>query len=97
MINPLIRYLSPFLAFMNFICLIILLKLQVPVIYIYMCFLSFCVCRIGFVTQDDLLFPQLTVKETLIFAAQLRLPRTMTSLEKIMRAETVLKDLGLER
>ena len=57
----------------------------------------FLPCRIGFVTQDDLLFPQLTVKETLMFAAQLRLPRTMTFEEKIMRAETVLKDLGLER
>ncbi|KAH7421437.1 hypothetical protein KP509_13G057300 [Ceratopteris richardii] len=53
--------------------------------------------RIGFVTQDDLLFPQLTVKETLIFAAQLRLPRSMTSEQKVERAEIVIKDLGLER
>ncbi|CAA6661534.1 unnamed protein product [Spirodela intermedia] len=30
--------------------------------------------RIGFVTQDDILFPQLTVQETLVFAAFLRLP-----------------------
>ncbi|MCO5597653.1 hypothetical protein L7F22_051734 [Adiantum nelumboides] len=53
--------------------------------------------RIGFVTQDDILFPQLTVRETLIFAAQLRLPRSMTSEQKVVRAETVIKDLGLER
>eukprot|EP00250_Pteridium_aquilinum_P007828 c17471_g1_i1 orf=114-2393(+) len=53
--------------------------------------------RIGFVTQDDLLYPKLTVKETLIFAAQLRLPRSMKFEQKIMRAETVIKDLGLER
>lgn len=54
-------------------------------------------CRIGFVTQDDLLFPQLTVKDTLIFAALLRLPRSMMFEQKIKRAETVIKDLGLER
>ncbi|XWS11388.1 hypothetical protein CRYUN_Cryun38cG0079600 [Craigia yunnanensis] len=31
--------------------------------------------RIGYVTQDDILLPQLTVEETLVFSAFLRLPR----------------------
>eukprot|EP01018_Ginkgo_biloba_P037625 Gb_00289 [translate_table: standard] len=53
--------------------------------------------RIGFVTQDDVLFPQLTVQESLVFAALLRLPNTMSRQQKILRAETVLADLGLER
>ncbi|KAG9448529.1 hypothetical protein H6P81_008494 [Aristolochia fimbriata] len=53
--------------------------------------------RIGFVTQDDILFPQLTVEETLIFAAFLRLPRDMSRRQKYSRVETVLKELGLER
>ncbi|XP_068641012.1 ABC transporter G family member 26-like [Aristolochia californica] len=53
--------------------------------------------RIGFVTQDDILFPQLTVEETLIFAAFLRLPRDMSRRQKYTRVETVLKELGLER
>ncbi|KAL2633890.1 hypothetical protein R1flu_005369 [Riccia fluitans] len=51
--------------------------------------------RIGFVTQDDVLFPVLTVRETLVFAALLRLK--MSHGEKICRAETVLRELGLER
>ncbi|XP_058114220.1 ABC transporter G family member 26 [Magnolia sinica] len=53
--------------------------------------------RIGFVTQDDVLFPQLTVEETLIFAAFLRLPGDMTRQQKYLRAETIMKELGLER
>ncbi|CAD6336343.1 unnamed protein product [Miscanthus lutarioriparius] len=38
--------------------------------------------RIGFVTQDDVLFPQLTVEETLVFAAFLRLPACMSKQQK---------------
>ncbi|KAB2609616.1 ABC transporter G family member 26 [Pyrus ussuriensis x Pyrus communis] len=53
--------------------------------------------RIGFVTQDDVLFPQLTVEETLVFAAFLRLPSTMTRQEKYARVEMIVKELGLER
>ncbi|XP_043691070.1 ABC transporter G family member 26 [Telopea speciosissima] len=52
--------------------------------------------RIGFVTQDDLLFPQLTVEETLIFAAFLRLPSNMTQQQKHSRVEMIVKELGLE-
>lgn len=39
--------------------------------------------RTGFVTQDDVLFPHLTVKETLVYAALLRLPSTFTRQEKV--------------
>ncbi|XP_075489931.1 ABC transporter G family member 22-like isoform X2 [Primulina tabacum] len=53
--------------------------------------------RIGFVTQDDILFPNLTVRETLTYAARLRLPRTLTKDEKDKRAMDVIQELGLER
>ncbi|XP_039113860.1 ABC transporter G family member 22-like isoform X2 [Dioscorea cayenensis subsp. rotundata] len=53
--------------------------------------------RIGFVTQDDVLFPHLTVKETLTYAALLRLPKTMTKQQKKERALDVIFELGLER
>ncbi|EOA25273.1 hypothetical protein CARUB_v10018588mg [Capsella rubella] len=53
--------------------------------------------RIGFVTQDDVLFPHLTVKETLTYTARLRLPKTLTTQEKEQRAVSVIQELGLER
>ncbi|GAB2230039.1 hypothetical protein Droror1_Dr00014295 [Drosera rotundifolia] len=53
--------------------------------------------RIGFVTQDDVLFPQLTVEETLLFAAYLRLPKSMSTKEKYERVQLIIKELGLER
>ncbi|KAL8033353.1 hypothetical protein ABFX02_13G155000 [Erythranthe guttata] len=53
--------------------------------------------RIGFVTQDDVLFPQLTVEETLVFAASLRLPSRMSVRQKYERVEMIVKELGLER
>ncbi|KAL6562490.1 ABC transporter G member 26 [Orobanche gracilis] len=53
--------------------------------------------RIGFVTQDDVLFPQLTVEDTLVFAAFLRLPSRMSRRQKYERVELIVKELGLER
>ncbi|CAK9145081.1 unnamed protein product [Ilex paraguariensis] len=53
--------------------------------------------RIGFVTQDDVLFPQLTVEETMVFAAFLRLPSSMSRRQKHERVEMIVKELGLER
>ncbi|RLN39168.1 ABC transporter G family member 22-like isoform X1 [Panicum miliaceum] len=53
--------------------------------------------RIGFVTQDDVLFTHLTVKETLTYTALLRLPRTMTRQQKKERAMDIIYELGLER
>lgn len=53
--------------------------------------------RIGFVTQDDVLFPHLTVKETITYAALLKLPKTLTKQEKEKQAADVIRELGLER
>ncbi|KAG6505904.1 ABC transporter G family member 22-like [Zingiber officinale] len=53
--------------------------------------------RIGFVTQDDVLFAHLTVRETLTYAALLRLPKTMTRRQKEERAMNVITELGLQR
>ncbi|KAI3706587.1 hypothetical protein L6452_24427 [Arctium lappa] len=58
---------------------------------------KFLKSRIGFVTQDDVLFPHLTVKETITYAALLRLPKTLTKQEKEKRAGDVIGELGLER
>ncbi|KAJ6316547.1 hypothetical protein OIU78_019764 [Salix suchowensis] len=58
---------------------------------------KFLKSRIGFVTQDDVLFPHLTVKETLTYAALLRLPKTLTKEQKQKRAIDVISELGLER
>ncbi|KAJ8563005.1 hypothetical protein K7X08_031457 [Anisodus acutangulus] len=53
--------------------------------------------KIGFVTQDDVLYPHLTVLETLTYAALLRLPNKLTNREKIEQAELVIMELGLTR
>lgn len=53
--------------------------------------------RIGFVMQDDVLFPHLTVRETLTYTALLRLPSTLTKHQKEQRAQEVVSELGLER
>ncbi|XP_040967544.1 ABC transporter G family member 22 isoform X2 [Gossypium hirsutum] len=58
---------------------------------------KFLKSRIGFVTQDDVLFPHLTVKETLTYAALLRLPMTLTKQQKEKRALDVIYELGLDR
>lgn len=52
---------------------------------------------IGFVTQDDILLPHLTVTETLVFTALLRLPNTLTKQEKVAQAEAVISHLGLTK
>ncbi|KAI5080938.1 hypothetical protein GOP47_0004121 [Adiantum capillus-veneris] len=53
--------------------------------------------RIGFVMQDDVLYPHLTVKETLMYAALLRLPKKLSKKERMERAMEVVYELGLER
>ncbi|XP_038899018.1 ABC transporter G family member 25 [Benincasa hispida] len=53
--------------------------------------------RTGFVTQDDVLYPHLTVRETLIFCSLLRLPLTLSKQEKIAVAESVIAELGLTK
>lgn len=41
--------------------------------------------RTGFVTQDDVLFPHLTARETLVYAAMLRLPRSLSLQDKVLK------------
>ncbi|KAG8742395.1 hypothetical protein FRC10_001577 [Ceratobasidium sp. 414] len=53
--------------------------------------------QVAFVEQeDDYHLPALTVRETLRYAAILRLPRKMSRKHKIARAEEVMKMLGLD-
>ncbi|QCE09895.1 ABC transporter G family member 9-like [Vigna unguiculata] len=51
----------------------------------------------GFVTQDDVLYPHLTVLETLVFTALLRLPNSVTKEKKVEHAKGVIDQLGLTR
>ena len=51
----------------------------------------------AYVMQEDLLFPMLTVEETLNYAAELRLPGTLTAAKKKARVETLIDQLGLRR
>jgi len=47
--------------------------------------------------QEDTLLGNLTPKELITYAAQLRLPRSMSRKQKKQRVEAVLSTLGLER
>ncbi|CAM6030712.1 unnamed protein product [Sphagnum balticum] len=49
----------------------------------------------AYVMQDDLLFPMLTVKETLMFSALFRMPRTQSTAKKRARVMQLLDQLGL--
>ncbi|XP_062088742.1 ABC transporter G family member 9-like [Humulus lupulus] len=51
----------------------------------------------GFVPQIDVFLPHLTVSETLVFAALLRMPNTFSRAEKIAIAEDVISQLGLTK
>ncbi|KAH0735996.1 hypothetical protein KY285_011703 [Solanum tuberosum] len=52
---------------------------------------------IGFVTQDDVLYPHLTVYETLVFTALLRLPKTYSVVEKTAHCDAIIPQLGLTK
>ncbi|XP_010259980.1 PREDICTED: ABC transporter G family member 6-like [Nelumbo nucifera] len=49
----------------------------------------------AYVMQDDLLFPMLTVQETLMFSAEFRLPRTLDKSKKKARVQALIDQLGL--
>ncbi|CAI7899057.1 unnamed protein product, partial [Closterium sp. NIES-54] len=53
--------------------------------------------KLGFVTQDDIFFPHLTVRETLMYAAVLRLPKELSWAEKVQRADETITELGLDK
>jgi len=52
-------------------------------------------CDVAFVKQDDLFYSQMTVRETLMFAARLRLPRTTSLAQKTTFVETLMNKLNL--
>lgn len=49
----------------------------------------------GYVVQDDLLFGNLTVEETLQYSAKLRLPADVSAEERVARVEDAMRQLGL--
>nr|DAD25982.1 TPA_asm: hypothetical protein HUJ06_027450 [Nelumbo nucifera] len=49
----------------------------------------------AYVMQDDLLFPMLTVEETLMFSAEFRLPRELSKSKKKARVQALIEQLGL--
>ena len=49
----------------------------------------------GYVMQEDALFPLLTVQETLMYSARLRLPASVSLAEKTRRVEAIMQELGL--
>ncbi|KAL4323253.1 hypothetical protein GQ457_11G007620 [Hibiscus cannabinus] len=49
----------------------------------------------AYVMQDDLLFPMLTVEETLMFSAEFRLPRSVSKRKKKERVRALIDQLGL--
>ncbi|BBN10593.1 ATP-binding cassette, subfamily G (WHITE), member 2 [Marchantia polymorpha subsp. ruderalis] len=51
----------------------------------------------GYVMQDDALLPMLTVRETLMYSARLRLPGLMAYDEKKTRVENMINQLGLKQ
>lgn len=51
--------------------------------------------RIGYVPQDDLLHPQLTVRRALEYAAALRFPPDVSARERSGRVEEIMAELGL--
>nr|GLL41003.1 ABC transporter G family member 20-like [Ipomoea trifida] len=50
----------------------------------------------AYVMQDDLLFPMLTVEETLMFSAEFRLPRSLSRSRKKARVQALIEQLGLQ-
>lgn len=50
----------------------------------------------NYVLQSDFLLPHLTVRETLRFAASLRLPSSLGTEYQYQRVEEVILDLGLK-
>lgn len=52
--------------------------------------------RSSYVTQQDILTPTLTVRETLLYAADLRIPSPSTEAERRAAVERVIRELGLK-
>ena len=53
-------------------------------------------CGVGYVTQTDYLLPYLSVKETLLFAAELRMPLILRQKTRLQVVEDIILELGLK-
>jgi len=53
--------------------------------------------QVGYVVQDDIISGNLTVRENLLFSANLRLPRNISSKAKKAIVDEVIGQLGLEK
>jgi len=53
--------------------------------------------RIGYVPQDDILHPELTVEAALDYAARLRFPPDVSAADRSARVKEVMAELGLEK
>eukprot|EP00158_Paraphelidium_tribonemae_P009241 Partr_v1_DN28810_c2_g1_i2_m34268 putative ATP-binding cassette, subfamily G (WHITE), member 2 len=51
----------------------------------------------AYVEQDDLMYQNLTVRETLEYAAFMRLPSSYSKSEKLMRVDRIISQLGLSK
>eukprot|EP01133_Synstelium_polycarpum_P016722 gene16722-19876_t len=51
----------------------------------------------GYVTQSDTLAPAMTVRETLQFYAQLKIPKNVSYEDKMKKVEDVIAEIGLKR
>ncbi len=51
----------------------------------------------GYVMQDDMLFPHLTPRETLLFSARLRLASCTPFKEKVYQVDALIHQLGLTK
>lgn len=51
----------------------------------------------AYVRQQDVFYSQLTVRETLLMAARLRLPRSMPLEEKTQMVDDLINNLGLSK
>lgn len=52
---------------------------------------------VAFVEQDDLMLHNLSVRETLMYAAMLRLPSSVSKEDKANRVEKIIEQLGLKK
>ena len=48
----------------------------------------------GYVVQDDVVMGTLTVRENLLFSANLRLPPSLTRVEKAAKVDEIIRQLG---
>jgi len=53
--------------------------------------------RMAYVLQDDIFFPNLTVRDTITYTAYLKLSKTLSLEEKRQRVDDILTELGLQR